>query len=146
MSDAPVTPIQRPLTAMVPVKADSVAELRTLTTTPGLLGDGGLNEVGTVHFARIFVVAEDNHANLPPNTAAVITTYDGDFAAYIQAFVSVDSVAMGAKIRPNLHRRLGRPEVGILVQRLSHQERQGDPGPLMRPPLTSNCPSQRLPT
>jgi hypothetical protein len=49
--------------------------------------------VGTVHFARIFVFAENNPAGIPSNIAAVITAYDHNFKKYIQDFVKEDGVA-----------------------------------------------------
>lgn len=95
MSDSTSTepaPVQRALTALVPIIEDKADELRELCASP-LMHQQGLTEVGTVHFARIFVFPKDNAAGLPANTAAVITSYDGNFATYIQAFVNVPTVA-----------------------------------------------------
>jgi hypothetical protein len=86
------TPTQSALTALFPIKAAYVDALRQkLISDP--LDPSGLDSVGTVHFARIFVFQPNNPAGVPANIAAVITTYDGNFAAYIQDFVNVDSVA-----------------------------------------------------
>jgi len=106
------SPVQRPLTALVPLKAADAGAIRELAATPGALSDKGLDEVGTVHFARIFVMPEDNAAGLPANIAAVITSYDGDFAAYIQDFVNNDAVAA---IFDELLKAADDPEAGGLV-------------------------------
>jgi hypothetical protein len=80
------------LTALIPIKAEFVNAFRQqLIDTP--IDGSGLDAVGTVHFARIFVFQPNNPSGVPSNLAAVITTYDGDFAAYIQAFVNQPSVA-----------------------------------------------------
>ena len=67
------TPIQNPLTAIFPIKAEFVDVLRTqLASSP--IDPSGLNAVGTVHFARIFVFAQNNASGVPANLAAVITS------------------------------------------------------------------------
>ena len=80
------TPVQNPLTILFPIKPDKVDELRALLKKP-VDGASALSTTGIVHFARIFVFEEGNPSRIPANTAAVITTYDGDFRAYVQAFV-----------------------------------------------------------
>ena len=86
------TPSQSALTALFPIKAAFVDALRQqLISDP--LNPAGLDAVGTVHFARIFVFQPNNPAGIPANIAAVITTYDGSFAAYIQDFVNQEAVA-----------------------------------------------------
>lgn len=86
------TPIQNALTAIFPIKAEYVDALRTqLASNP--IDPSGLNAVGTVHFARIFVFAPNNTSGIPSNLAAVITTYDFAFAPYIQDFVDQPGVA-----------------------------------------------------
>ena len=86
------TPSQSALTALFPIKAAFVDALRRqLISDP--LNPAGLDAVGTVHFARIFVFQPNNPAGIPANIAAVITTYDGSFAAYIQDFVNQAAVA-----------------------------------------------------
>lgn len=56
--------------------------------------DAALEAVGTVHYAR-FLLLDTSQANLQPSGSpsgplvlAVITTYDGDFALYVQDFVA----------------------------------------------------------
>ena len=89
---ATATPIQNALTAIFPIKAEYVDALRAeLANNP--IDPSGLNDVGTVHFARIFVFAPNNPSGVPSNLAAVITTYDFAFAPYIQDFVNQPSVA-----------------------------------------------------
>jgi hypothetical protein len=89
---ATTTPIQNALTAIFPIKAEYVDALRAeLANNP--IDPSGLNDVGTVHFARIFVFAPNNPSGVPSNLAAVITTYDFAFAPYIQDFVNQPSVA-----------------------------------------------------
>ena len=87
-----VTPTQSALTALFPIKAAYVDALRQqLINNP--INPAGLDQVGTVHFARIFVFQPNNPAGIAANIAAVITTYDGDFGKYIQDFVNVPAVA-----------------------------------------------------
>jgi len=88
----PPTPVQNALTAIFPIKAQYVDALRTqLSKNP--IDPAGLNKVGTVHFARIFVFAAKNNSGVPSNLAAVITSYDHAFGPYIQDFVNQKSVA-----------------------------------------------------
>ncbi len=87
-----VTPVQNPLTALFPIKAAAVDALREQLMNNAINPDG-LNAVDTVHFARIFVFEPNNPAGVPSNIAAVITTYDGAFAPYIQDFVDQPGVA-----------------------------------------------------
>ena len=86
------TPVQNALTALIPIKAEYVDQLRQqLIDNP--IDPSGLDAVGTVHFARIFVFQPNNASGVPSNLAAVITSYDNNFAAYIQAFVNQPAVA-----------------------------------------------------
>ena len=87
-----VTPVQNPLTALFPIKAAYVDGLRAKLIEDSL-DPTALDAVGTVHFARIFVFQPNNPAGIPSNIAAVITSYDNSFAAYIQDFVKQPSVA-----------------------------------------------------
>jgi len=87
-----VTPVQNALTALFPIKAAAVDTLREQLKNNAINHDG-LNDVGTVHFARIFVFEPNNPAGVPSNIAAVITTYDDAFAPYIQDFVDQPAVA-----------------------------------------------------
>src|SRR6267143_1113066 len=86
------TPVQTPLTALIPIKAEFVDELRDKLKN-NAIDPSGLDAVGTVHFASIFVFAPNHPSGVPSYLAAVITVYDGDFAAYIQDFVNQASVA-----------------------------------------------------
>jgi len=85
-------PVQNALTALVPVNAEQAAKLRALLKESPI-DPTSLDAVGTVHFARIFVMEENNPAGISSNILAVITSYDGDFGIYIQAFVNQESVA-----------------------------------------------------
>jgi hypothetical protein len=80
------------LTALFPIKAAYVDGLREQLIN-NAINPAGLDAVGTVHFARIFVFQPNNPAGVPANIAAVITTYDGSFSAYIQDFVNQPGVA-----------------------------------------------------
>lgn len=92
MSSTSVTPVQNPLTALFPINAADVDVLRE-SLMNNAIDPAGLNAVGTVHFARIFVFQANNPAGVPSNIAAVITAYDGPFAPYIQDFVNQQGVA-----------------------------------------------------
>jgi hypothetical protein len=92
MSASPTTSVQNALTALFPIKAGAVDGLREKLKT-NALDPSALNAVGTVHFARIFVFEPNNPSGVPSSIAAVITTYDGDFGAYIQDFVNEPDVA-----------------------------------------------------
>jgi len=84
--------VQFPLTLFLPIKPEKASEIRKLfKDSDG--GAGALASTGLVHFARLFVFEENNLMGIPSNTAAVITTYDGDFAAYVQAFVDNEGAA-----------------------------------------------------
>ena len=87
-----VTPVQNPLTALFPIKAQYVDALRK-QLIENALDPTALDAVGTVHFARIFVFQANNPAGVPSNIAAVMTSYDNSFSAYIQDFVNQPSVA-----------------------------------------------------
>lgn len=80
-------PIQSPLTLVMRGKSaeDSAALRQLVEHIQSLPQDqnpivAALNKIGTVHFAR-FAFLDDDHL-------AVITTYDGDFAIYINEFVN----------------------------------------------------------
>ena len=84
--------VQFPLTLFLPIKAEAVDALREeLKNRDGAGGALGSTEV--VHFARLFVFEENNPAGIPSNVAAVITSYDGDFRSYVQAFVNNDGAS-----------------------------------------------------
>ena len=78
--------VQFPLTLFIPLKAELAPKIREKLKQSSSEG-GALASTGLVHFARLFVFEEDNPMGIPSNIAAVITSYDGDFAAYVQAFV-----------------------------------------------------------
>lgn len=83
-----------PLTFIMPLKEGvSLLELAEVLAKNQDEIDTALKGVGTVHFAR-FVLFDSSAANLLPSpeskgpfSLSVITDYDGDFDAYIQAFV-----------------------------------------------------------
>ena len=80
-------PIQNPLTLVLKGRSpESFAALRQLVEhTQSLPEDqnpivAALNKIGTVHFARFAFLGDDQ--------LLVITTYDGDFATYINEFIN----------------------------------------------------------
>lgn len=86
MSSAPATPpaaaVQSPLNLMLtiqPGKAEVIGELLA-KYQPAI--NAALTKIGTVHFARFLVIPGTQYL-------FVITTYDGDFNAYIQAFTNL---------------------------------------------------------
>lgn len=78
--------VQFPLTLFLPIKAEHASALREKFKETDT-GAGALASTGLVHFASLFVFEENNPMGIPSNIAAVITTYDGNFDAYVQAFV-----------------------------------------------------------
>jgi hypothetical protein len=83
----PIKPVQNPLTLVMTMKSpEDAAQIVALVN--GLQGKPpeenpiviALNRIRTVHFARFVFL--DNNTKL-----AVITTYDGSFEKYINAFV-----------------------------------------------------------
>jgi hypothetical protein len=85
-------PIQNALTVLIPIKPE-LADMMREGLKKGPFDGGILDAVGTVHFARIFVFGKDNPSKIAPNIAAIITSYDGDFAHYIKDFVNHEGVA-----------------------------------------------------
>ncbi|MFZ2118689.1 MAG: hypothetical protein WCC47_01055 [Pseudonocardiaceae bacterium] len=86
MPDQPPPPVQNPLTMVMKAKSDEdYAALRQLVEhLQSLPPDqnpviNALNKIGTVHFARFALLGND--------LLGVITTYDGDFAVYINEFI-----------------------------------------------------------
>jgi hypothetical protein len=81
-------PVQNPLTLIMTIKSPADYEqlngllqhIQSLPPTQNPIA-AALGKIGTVHFAR-FVFLENN------TKLAVITTYDGDFATYINEFVN----------------------------------------------------------
>jgi hypothetical protein len=78
--------VQSPLTLLIPMMDAAVYTLKSqLQALQDKLSDG-LNQLAIVHFVRLLFI---------PNTniLAIITTYDGSFSDYIQAFVANETVA-----------------------------------------------------
>ena len=81
-------PVQRPLTLVMDIRSEEDAQAlhQTLDHIQGLPPDQNpvvvaLNKIATVHFARFVFLDQDTKL-------AVITAYDGSFAAYINEFVN----------------------------------------------------------
>ena len=84
--------VQFPLTLFLPLKKEAAPIIRQrLKETDHAAG--ALASTELVHFARLFVFEENNPMGIPDNTLAVITTYDGNFKAYVQAFVDNEEAA-----------------------------------------------------
>ncbi len=95
-----------PLTLMLPVIPGTNLEemLKTLAQYQAQL-DAALRSIGTVHYARVLLL-DGSTPNLQPGgqpnasyVIAVITEYDGDFAAYIQDFVAQVGVVFDALLQ-----------------------------------------------
>jgi hypothetical protein len=78
--------VQNPLTLLMPVKPEMVSTLAVQLIPLQAALTEGLNEIGIVHFVRVLFLPGTS-------TLAIITTYDGDFDAYILAFVRNEIVA-----------------------------------------------------
>jgi len=86
MTEQPLPPVQNPLTLVMKAKSqEDYAALKQLVEHLQSMPPDqnpvtvALNEIGTVHFARF--------AFLGNNQVGVITTFDGDFAVYINEFI-----------------------------------------------------------
>ncbi len=86
MTEQPPPPVQNPLTLVMKAKSqEDYAALKQLVEHLQSLPPDqnpvtiALNKIGTVHFARF--------AFLGSGQVGVITTYDGDFAVYINEFI-----------------------------------------------------------
>lgn len=78
----PVTPVQSPLTCIMPIKSpESYQALDALLKQAKPMIDQALDAVKTVHFARFVFLA--NNTQL-----AIITTFDGSFEDYISDFAN----------------------------------------------------------
>ena len=74
------TPVQKPLTASLPIKSPADFEALTVVLPKAASTiEAALNKINTVHFARFVFLADIT-------LLAIITTYDGDFAQYIGDF------------------------------------------------------------
>jgi hypothetical protein len=81
----PPQPVQNPLTAIFPLTQEAQQDQAVLAA--GLSQLSALQRAGGIlHFARILLL--DNNTKL-----AVITTFDGDFTAYIHEFVTEPDIA-----------------------------------------------------
>jgi hypothetical protein len=78
--------VQNPLTLLMPVKQEMVSTLAVQLIPLQAALTEGLNQIGIVHFVRVLFLPGTN-------TLAIITSYDGDFDAYILAFVRNPIVA-----------------------------------------------------
>src|SRR5579863_4062586 len=96
---SPPVALQRPMTLVMPLADPSYAGIQSLMQhvflAPGVELGTALNDGGTVHFAR-FVVIE--------NSLVMASSYDGDFADYIQMFIhtlgDVFELLMGYVVDP----------------------------------------------
>ncbi|MGB6165648.1 MAG: hypothetical protein WCF33_22210 [Pseudonocardiaceae bacterium] len=86
MAEQPTQPVQNPLTLVLKAKSpDDSTALRQLVEKLQSLPPGqnpitlALNKLSNVHFARFAFLSTDQ--------LGVITTYDGDFDAYINEFI-----------------------------------------------------------
>ncbi len=84
---APIQPVQSPLTLVLQAKSPEDYEklqgiVRHVQSLPPDQNPivVALNKIATVHFARFVFLGEEK--------LAVITTYDGDFDAYINEFIN----------------------------------------------------------
>src|SRR5271168_5321984 len=74
--------VQNPLNLMLTVIPGQEQTLATYLAENQAAINAALTKVGTVHFARFLMVPGTQYL-------FVITTYDGDFNAYIQAFTNI---------------------------------------------------------
>jgi deferrochelatase/peroxidase EfeB len=96
---SPPVALQRPMTLVMPLADPSYAGIQSLMQNvflaPGVALGTALDDGGTVHFAR-FVVIE--------NSLVMASSYDGDFADYIQMFIhtigDVFELLMGYVVDP----------------------------------------------
>ncbi|MGH3754510.1 MAG: hypothetical protein ACRDRP_17790 [Pseudonocardiaceae bacterium] len=86
MTEQPPQPVQNPLTAVMTAKSpeDYAALVQLVEHLQSLPPDQNpitvaLDKISTVHFARFVFLDNDQ--------LAVITSYDGDFEAYINEFI-----------------------------------------------------------
>jgi hypothetical protein len=86
VTEQPPPPIQNPLTLVMKAKSgEDYAALKQLVEHLQSMPPDqnpvtiALNKIGTVHFARFAFLGNDQ--------VGVITTYDGDFAVYINEFI-----------------------------------------------------------
>ena len=86
MSSSPAPPVatavQSPLNLMLTIQADKAQIVGELLVKYQPAINAALTKIGTVHFARFLMIPGTQYL-------FVITTYDGDFNAYIQAFTNL---------------------------------------------------------
>lgn len=85
MSSAPAsvaTAVQNPLNLMLTIQPGKNQTILEYLATNQATINAALNKVGTVHFARFLMIPGTQYL-------FVITAYDGDFNAYIQAFTNL---------------------------------------------------------
>ena len=85
MSSAPTpaaTAVQNPLNLMLTIQPGKTETILQYLSQNQAAINAALTKVGTVHFARFLFIPGTQYL-------FVITTYDGDFNAYIQAFTNV---------------------------------------------------------
>jgi hypothetical protein len=82
------TQVQSPLNLMLTVAEGQNQAILAYVFSQSVAINGGLNAVGTVHFARF--LPEPGFAVNPPTSQIlwVLTEYDGTFDQYIQDFVT----------------------------------------------------------
>jgi hypothetical protein len=85
MSAAPApvaTAVQSPLNLMLTIQPGKNGTIVEYLTQNQAAINAALTKVGTVHFARFLTIPGTQYL-------FVITAYDGDFSAYIQAFTNI---------------------------------------------------------
>ncbi len=101
VSPAPSDHLQRPMNLIMPLRRPSIVARSKLTETLVSATDevlSGLNNVGTIHFARFDLVA----GNL-----CMFSIYDGDLGGYVRDFIATighafDSILTWVKAPPSL--------------------------------------------
>jgi hypothetical protein len=86
MSSSPAAPVaaavQNPLNLMLTIQPGKSQAIADLLVKYQPMINAALTKIGTVHFARFLMIPGTQYL-------FVITTYDGDFNAYIQAFTNL---------------------------------------------------------
>jgi hypothetical protein len=83
MSSSPASlPVQSPLNLMLNIQPGKNQTILDYLEQNQAKINNALAQVGTVHFARFLMIPGTQYL-------FVITTYDGDFNAYIQAFTNI---------------------------------------------------------
>jgi len=85
MSSAPApaaAAVQSPLNLMLTIQPGKNQAILEYLATHQAAINAALSQVGTVHFARFLMIPGTQYL-------FVITTFDGDFNAYIQAFTNI---------------------------------------------------------